>query len=81
MPNDCEIDNVEDATLHRPLSHLDDICVEIILKGALKLFERTGRDITEIFSQPRVCQEAFGQQLAPGWSLDPSTRDPATEML
>ena len=37
----------------------------------------------EIFSQPRVCQEASGRKfggttLRPGWSLDLTTNDPAT---
>ena len=76
--DDCQIVNVDDATVHRPLSQPDDTRAEIPLKGALKLFERTGPDIAEIFSQPRVCQEASGQQLTPGWSLDLGTGDPAT---
>ena len=37
------------------------------------------RDLTcEIFSQPRVCQEANHHGLRPGWSLDLTAKDPAT---
>ena len=56
----------------------DDIRVEVILKNALALFERKGPDVCEIYSQPRVCQEAMSKHLQPGWSLDLTTKDPAT---
>ena len=81
--DECDIENVSDAELHRWLPQPDDIRVEVTLRSALKLFQRTGPDIAEIFSQPRVCQEVDGRsfggdRLRPGWSLDLTTRDPAT---
>ena len=47
------------------------------------MFERKGPDVTEIFSQPRICQEASGRDfhgvtLRPGWSLDLTMEDPMT---
>ena len=77
------IDDIADYRLHRALKEPDDIRVELVLKGALKLFERKGPDIVEIYSQPRVCQEVdgrdfLGERLRPGYSLDLTTKDPKT---
>ena len=77
------IEDTADERLHRALEVPDGIRVELILKGATKLFERKGPDIVEIYSQPRVCQEAGGkdfngQRLRPGYSLDLTTKDPRT---
>ena len=81
--DDCIIDDTADSRLHRLLDKPDDIRVEVVLKNAIKLFERQGPDVCEIFSQPRVCQEAGsrnfgGTRLTPGWSLDLTTTDPST---
>ena len=81
--DECDVDDVNDERLHRRLPEADDIRVELTLKGALKLFERKGPDIAEIYSQPRICQEVDGRSfggdsLSPGWSLDLTTKDPAT---
>ena len=52
----------------------DDIRVEVTLKNALPLFEHKGPDVCEIYSQPRVRQEAMSKHLQPGWSLDLTLR-------
>ena len=81
--DDCNIDDVSDATLHRYLTEPDDIRVEVTLKDALEMYEKKGPDVVEIFSQPRVCQEAGagtfdGVKLQPGYSLDLTMNDPKT---
>ena len=53
----------------------DDIRVELTLNNALKLVERKGPDVVEMFSQPRLCKEIAGRSfggttLRPGFSLD-----------
>jgi hypothetical protein len=77
MLDECDIDDVPDKILERKLPEPDDIRVELVLKGALDLYQRRGADVCEIFSQPRVCQEARHSGLQPGWSLDLTTKDPA----
>ena len=79
--DDCIVDEVKDDVLHRPLKQEDSIRVELTMKGALKLFEVKGPDVVEVFSQPRVTQEAEiqkGVKLRPGWSLDLTLDDPLT---
>ncbi len=81
--DDCLIDDVPDHALHRPLRQPEDIRVELIMKNAVKMFERKGADVSEIYSQPRIVQEAalgtYGsRRLKPGWSLDLTRDDPAT---
>ena len=81
--DECDVEDTADSVMHRRLPHKDDIRVELTLKNALALFERHGLDVSEIFSQPRVCQEASGRMfegatLRPGWSLDLTTADPQT---
>ena len=81
--DECRIDDVADHILHRNLEKPDDIRVEVILKNAIELYEKKGPDVVEIFSQPRVCQEAasgryLGERLRPGWSLDLTMNDPKT---
>ena len=77
----CIVDEINDDVLHRPLKEEDNIRVELTMKGALKLFEVKGPDVVEVFSQPRVTQEAEiqkGVKLRPGWSLDLTLDDPLT---
>ena len=81
--DDCCIDDVPDAELHRELPQPDDVRVEVTLRSAIELFERKGPDVVEIFSQPRVCMEADkrsfdGDRIRPGWSLDLTMNDPKT---
>ena len=52
---------VPDAELQRPLPEPDDIRVELVLRGAQSLYQRKAPDIAEVYSNPRVCQEATGQ--------------------
>ena len=77
------MDNVPDDILHRRLMVPDNLRIELVMKGALKMFEAKGSDVSEIFSQPRVAQEAAlrdydGVRLTPGWSLDLTREDPLT---
>ena len=84
--DDCFPEDVPDELLHRELRVPDDIRVEFVMKDALQMYTRKGADVSEVYSQPRVAQEASlrthtGQKLQPGWSLDltrlnPSTGDP-----
>ena len=81
--DECDVGDVPDMMLHRPLPQADDIRVELVLKNALALYERVGPDVSKIFSQPRICSEAAGRRfagetLSPGWSLDLTILDPAT---
>ena len=81
--DEADVENVPDKVLHLRLKTRDNIRVELVLKDAIALFERKGPDVAEIFSQPRVCQEAGcreyqGATLRPGWSLDLTTVDPRT---
>ena len=81
--DDCVIDDTPDAILFRDLPFEMDIRVELELRGALKLYEREGADVVEVFSQPRIAQEAGtrthgGTKLQPGWSLDLTRDDPKT---
>jgi hypothetical protein len=81
--DECIIDDVPDEILHRRLALPENIRVELIMKGALKMFEAKGSDGPEIFSQPRVAQEAAlrdygGVKLVPGWGLDLTREDPLT---
>ena len=81
--HECEIDNTSDEELRRPLKEPDDIRVELVMRGAQDLYMRHKPDVAEIYSNPRVCQEASskkfnGIDLRPGWSLDLTTKDPVT---
>ena len=81
--DECDVEQTPDRVLNRQLSEPDDIRVELVLKGAQDLYLRAKPDVAEIYSNPRVCQEATarkydGTLLRPGWSLDLSTRDPTT---
>ncbi len=81
--DECVVDDVPDAMLHRPLARPTDIRVELVMKGAMRMFETKNVDIAEVFSPPRVAQEAVmssydGARLTPGWSLDLTREDPTT---
>ena len=81
--DDCEPDDVPDEALHRRLAEPEDIRIELVMKGAVKLFERKGIDVTEVYSPPRIVQEAGlrpydGARLTPGWSFDLTRNDPMT---
>ena len=77
------IDDTPDDILHRKLQVPRDIRVEVTVRKAQKMFEAKGADIAEIYSPPRIVQEATmerygGMTLKPGWSLDLTRNDPTT---
>lgn len=81
--DDCIVDDTPDEELYRKLPHEMDIRVELVLKDALSMYKREGADVVEVYSQPRIAQEAalrrYGTtQLIPGWSLDLTRLDPKT---
>ena len=81
--DDCIVEDTSDEVLSRWIPGGDDIRVELVLHGAMKMYEAKGADISEVFSQPRIAQEAAmkeygGVRLVPGWSLDLTRDDPST---
>ena len=53
--------------------------VELIMHDALSMYQKKGADMVELYSQPRITQEAGirkygGTDLTAGWSLDLTTR-------
>ncbi len=81
--DDCIVDDTPDDVLFRDLEFETDIRVELILKDALSMYARKGADVVELFSQPRIAQEAavrrYGRtEVVPGWSLDLTRSDPRT---
>ena len=56
--DDCVVEDTPDDVLNRYLRHPDDLRVELTMRGGLKMFENKNADISEIFSQPRIAQEA-----------------------
>ena len=83
MLDECIMDDTPDDCLHRKLDMVTDIRVEVEVKGSLDIFKSIGSDIVELYSQPRVAQEATakrreGVDLIPGWSFDLTKADPQT---
>ena len=81
--DDCEPEHVSDEKLFRDMKEKTNIRVELIMKNAAKWFKTAGPDVSEIYSPPRIAQEAglrtyAGLRLRPGWSLDLTTNDPET---
>ena len=73
--DDCVVDDIRDDVLNRKLHKPEDVRVELIMKDAVQMYLTNGPDTVEIFSQPRVSQEAAlrsydGVRLIPGWGLD-----------
>ena len=56
--DDCIIKETPDKLLNRRMKDADDIRVELVMEGALKAFEEVGTDVSEVYSQPRIAQEA-----------------------
>ena len=82
--DDCIVDDVSDAILHRKIPAVEDVRVELVMKDALAMYSRKGSDVVELYSQPRIAQEAairrYGKtELIAGWSLDLTMRDPETD--
>ena len=81
--DECVVDDTPDSMLHRHLMVPTDIRVEVEMHDALKMFEAKNADVAEVYSQPRIVQEAGltsydGVRLVPGWSLDLTREDPLT---
>ena len=81
--DDCRPDDTADAVMLRRLPLPTSIRVEVIMRDAAKWFRQKHADVVELYSPPRVVQEAGlraygGQRLRPGWSLDLTTDDPET---
>ena len=81
--DDCVPDNEADERLFRRVDPGTHYRVELITKDAGKWFHRIGPDVAEIYSPPRIVQEAGlrsygGRKLKPGWSLDLTVNDPET---
>ena len=81
MLDDCLVDQTQDEELHRQLKSPDDVRVELTMKDALKMYEVKGADVSEIYSQPRIVQQAAVDKnlgLTPGFSVDLTMNDPMT---
>ena len=81
--DDCIIEDTPDEELYKAFEFEADIRVELVMKNALDLFKKEGSDVVEVFSPPRIAQEASvkaygGTRLKPGWSLDLTRNDPKT---
>ena len=67
---ECDFDKSADNILNRELSEPDDIRVELVLTGAQDLYMSSRPDVAEIYSNPKICQEATAQKFD-GTSLRP----------
>ena len=81
--DECIVEDTPDDVMHRKLPRPRDIRVELTMRKARPMFEAKGADIAEVYSPPRIAQEAamksyHGVRLHPGWSLDLTRNDPAT---
>ena len=81
--DDCLADDVSDETLNRYLDSPDDIRIELTMKAALDIYERSGADVAEIYPRPRIAQAAAeyeknGKRPRTGRSLVLTRSDPAT---
>ena len=56
--DDCIPELVADEKLFRALPDKRNIRVELVMKNAAKWFRHAGPDISEIYTPPRVAQEA-----------------------
>ena len=67
--DDCVVKDTPSRILHRRMKDADDIRVELIMEGALKMYEEICADVSEVYSQPRIAQEAalrtYGIELGP----------------
>jgi len=68
--DECEFDKTADNILNRELPEPDDIRFELVLTGAQDLYMSSRPEVAEIYSNPRICQEATAQKFD-GTSLRP----------
>ena len=81
--DECRPEDTADDILFRNLPHECNVRVELTLKEGKKMFKGRDHDIVEMYSPPRIVQEAGlrryqGLQLTPGWSMDLTRSDPVT---
>ena len=81
--DDCRPEDTADSEITRVLKEPTTIRVELRLKSAAEMYIQKGPDVVEVFSPPRIVQEAGlrmygGIHLKPGWSLDLTMKDPHT---
>ena len=79
--HECSPEDTPDSEVDKAMAEPRDIRVELTLKTAPEMFRRANSDVAEVFSPPRIAQEAGlrsygGRVLRPGWSLDLTVRDP-----
>ena len=55
---DCIVDDVSDKELRRKSPSADKVRVELTVRNALSLYQVKGADVVEVYSQPRIAQEA-----------------------
>ena len=48
--DDCIVDDVSDAILHRKIPAVEDVRVELVMKDALAMYSRKGSDVVELYS-------------------------------
>ena len=71
--DDCVVEDTPEEVLRGRMKRADNIRVELTMKGALKMYEAKGADVSEVYSQPRVAQQAAVDRnlwLTTGFSLD-----------
>ena len=56
--DDCVVGDVSDQMLRRVIPAPDNLRVELIMNNALSMYQRKGADVVELYSQPRIAQEA-----------------------
>ena len=56
--DDCIPEDVPDDKLYRKLNEKMNIRVQLVMKDASKWFRHSGADISEVYSPPRIAQEA-----------------------
>ena len=56
--DDCIVDDVSDKELRRKLPSADKVRVELTMRNALSLYQVKGGDVVDVYSQPRIAQEA-----------------------
>ena len=81
--DDCRPADTADADMFRRLPGPTSIRVELIMRDAAKWVKQKDSDVAELYSPPRIVQEAGlrsygGRRLRPGWSLDLTVDDPET---
>ena len=79
--HECRPEDTPDKEIEKELENPLDIRVELTLKKGPEMFRKVNSDIAEVFSPPRIVQEAGlrnygGRALQPGWSLDLTMKDP-----